>query len=344
MGRITNETRADRRGAGLRAALALLVLVVSGSVSGDPAFDAGALRGLLQARGFSETQTQAALGMLERANARGLPAAALVNRAREGMARRAEPSAILDVLSGRLSNLERADDMARRCAREGITVRDREHSLLRLADSFSMGVAPGDVGSLLPAAARANRDLETVSRAAEVMGRLGRKGFPPRDTRDGRLPRSSTARRRPRQDESAPGPGDSREEGAGRPGRRHEEELVDTAVHPLVQPWFGQGRPGRRRLPGPRFGSKESGSARTSAPTPPPLNHPMTRALIVGSAEFGTRLEPTVLWADGVERALVSTAGGALEVARTFVPSVVVVDGADAPAALGLIRRLRENT
>ncbi len=70
----------------------------------------------------------------------------------------------------------------------------------------------------------------------------------------------------------------------------------------------------------------------------------MTKALIVGSAEFGTRLEPTVLWADGVERALVSTAGGALEVARTFVPSVVVVDGADAPAALGLIRRLRENT
>ena len=184
MGRITNETRADRRRAGLRAALALLVLVVSGSVSGDPAFDAGALRGLLQARGFSETQTQAALGMLERANARGLPASALANRAREGMARRAEPSAILDVLSGRLSNLERADDMARRCAREGITVRDREHSLLRLADSFSMGVAPGDVGSLLPAAARANRDLETVSRAAEVMGRLGRKGFPPRDTRD----------------------------------------------------------------------------------------------------------------------------------------------------------------
>src|SRR6266496_1989825 len=69
----------------------------------------------------------------------------------------------------------------------------------------------------------------------------------------------------------------------------------------------------------------------------------MTKALIIGSAEFGTRLEPTVLWADGVERALVSTAGGALEVARTFVPSVVVVDGADAPAALGLLRRLREN-
>ena len=111
MGGITKETRSDRRRASFRAGLALLVLVVSGPVWGDPAFEAGALRGLLQARGFSETQTQAALGMLERANARGLPASALVNRVREGMARRAEPSAILDVLSGRLSDLERADDV-----------------------------------------------------------------------------------------------------------------------------------------------------------------------------------------------------------------------------------------
>ncbi len=38
-----------------------------------------------------------------------------------------------------------------------------------------------------------------------------------------------------------------------------------------------------------------------------------------------------------------STASGALEVARAFVPSVVVVDGVDVPSAVGLLRRLREN-
>src|SRR6266542_912526 len=90
----------------------------------------------------------------------------------------------LPVLSDRLSKLQRADDVVRGCAKEGIAVRDRERSLLRLADSFSMGVTPGDVMSVLPAAARANRDLESVSQAAEVMGRLGRKGFPPEDTRE----------------------------------------------------------------------------------------------------------------------------------------------------------------
>lgn len=184
MGATAKATRSDRHRGAPRAGLALLVLAAAGPVRGDAAFDAGALRALLEARGFSATQTQGALAMLERANARGLPASALANRMREGMARRAEPSAILAVLSDRLSKLQRADDVVRGCAKEGIAVRDRERSLLRLADSFSMGVTPGDVMSVLPAAARANRDLESVSQAAEVMGRLGRKGFPPEDTRE----------------------------------------------------------------------------------------------------------------------------------------------------------------
>jgi serine/threonine-protein kinase len=69
----------------------------------------------------------------------------------------------------------------------------------------------------------------------------------------------------------------------------------------------------------------------------------MPKVLIVGSADLSTDLAHTILWAEGVERALVSTPGGALEVARAFVPSVVVIDGADAPATLALLRRLREN-
>src|SRR5260370_3175709 len=69
----------------------------------------------------------------------------------------------------------------------------------------------------------------------------------------------------------------------------------------------------------------------------------MPKVLIVGSADLGRDLERTILWADGVERALVSTPSGALDVARSFVPSVVVMDGADVPAALSLLRRLREN-
>src|SRR5437773_12012416 len=69
----------------------------------------------------------------------------------------------------------------------------------------------------------------------------------------------------------------------------------------------------------------------------------MPKVLIVGSADLRADLERTILWADGMERAQISTPSGALDVARSFVPSVVVMDGADVPAALSLLRRLREN-
>ena len=69
----------------------------------------------------------------------------------------------------------------------------------------------------------------------------------------------------------------------------------------------------------------------------------MPKVLIVGSADLATDLERTILWADGIERALVSTPGGALDVARAFVPSVVVVEGTDSPTVVGLLLRLREN-
>src|SRR2546426_6440849 len=69
----------------------------------------------------------------------------------------------------------------------------------------------------------------------------------------------------------------------------------------------------------------------------------MPKVLIVGSADLRADLERTILWAAGMERGEISRPSGALVVARSFVPSVVVMDGADVPAALSLLRRLREN-
>jgi hypothetical protein len=182
MGLIARDVLLDL--ARLRAGMVLLTLVASGPAWGDASFDASDIRGRLESQGFTPSQAQAALAMLDRADGHGLPASTLVNRIREGIARRAQPSAILGVLTDRLADLERADEVTRRCAKEGITVRDRDRSVVRLADSFSMGVTPGDVVTVVPAAARTRRDLDAVSRAAEVMGRLTQRGFPPADTRD----------------------------------------------------------------------------------------------------------------------------------------------------------------
>ncbi len=182
MGAISEENRMARRGA-LFAAIAAAALTCS-TAWGRPSFDAAALRSLLSARGFSPVQTQAALTTLERAEARGLPASVLESRLREGLARHAEPAVVQRVIERRLAELSAADGLVLRGGREGIAVRDRQGSLSRLADSFAMGVAPEDVASVLPAAASAKRDLDSVSRAAEVMGRLARQGSPAADTRD----------------------------------------------------------------------------------------------------------------------------------------------------------------
>jgi hypothetical protein len=179
---VTREDPGHRRWT-QRALVACLALAC-GSVWAQSSLDSSALRRLLTARGFSAAQAQATLATLERAEAHGLPASALESRLREGLARHAEPAVIQRVLDRRLGELEKADALARRGRQQGLVVRDRQGSLGRLADSFALGVAPGDVGGLLAPAARARRDLDGISRAAEVMGRLAQQGSPAADTRD----------------------------------------------------------------------------------------------------------------------------------------------------------------
>jgi hypothetical protein len=173
------------RASAFALAIAVLVTVPAVARAATPTVvDEHDVRLLLEKGRFTAEQSQAALALLDRASRAGLPASMLVNRIREGIARRAEPRAILGVVQDRLTQLERADDVVRRCAQRGVAVRDRDRSLLTLADAFAQGVTPGDVLELAPAAGRRGTDIESVARAAEVMGHLARKGFPPRDTRE----------------------------------------------------------------------------------------------------------------------------------------------------------------
>jgi serine/threonine-protein kinase len=65
--------------------------------------------------------------------------------------------------------------------------------------------------------------------------------------------------------------------------------------------------------------------------------------LIVSAADLTPVLGDTILWSKDVERVFASSPSAALDVARAFAPSLVVLDGGDAPPTLGLIRRLREH-
>src|SRR5512140_2327362 len=69
----------------------------------------------------------------------------------------------------------------------------------------------------------------------------------------------------------------------------------------------------------------------------------MPKVLIASATDLTPELQQTILWGPEVERVVASTPTATLEVARTFVPSLVIVDGTDPVAAQGLIRRLREH-
>jgi hypothetical protein len=153
-------------------------------LSAAPPFDEAQVRGLLEKGRFTPQQGQAALALLDRAGREGLPVSMLVNRIREGIARRAEPKAVLAVVEDRLGQLQRADDVLDRCGQQGLPVRDRERSLLTLADAFAQEVTPGEALELIPPALQAKADAFSVARGAETLGRLSRKGFPVKDTRE----------------------------------------------------------------------------------------------------------------------------------------------------------------
>jgi CheY-like chemotaxis protein len=69
----------------------------------------------------------------------------------------------------------------------------------------------------------------------------------------------------------------------------------------------------------------------------------MPKILIVAPEDLAPELGRTRLWKKDVERVFVSSPAIALDLARSFIPSLVVLDGADGAAAVGLVERLRES-
>jgi serine/threonine-protein kinase len=69
----------------------------------------------------------------------------------------------------------------------------------------------------------------------------------------------------------------------------------------------------------------------------------MAKVLIVSTGDLTALLGRTMLWGRDVERVFASTPGAAFEVARAFVPSLVVVDGEDPAAASTLVRKFRDH-
>jgi eukaryotic-like serine/threonine-protein kinase len=68
----------------------------------------------------------------------------------------------------------------------------------------------------------------------------------------------------------------------------------------------------------------------------------MPKVLIAAATDVFADLDQTVLGSDSLECVFAPTASAALEVARAYVPTLVVIDGSDASGACAFIRRLRD--
>ncbi len=69
----------------------------------------------------------------------------------------------------------------------------------------------------------------------------------------------------------------------------------------------------------------------------------MPKVLIVSSTDLAPVLGKTLLWDRDVERVVASTPAVALDLARAFVPSLVILDAAEPRVASGLARRFRSH-
>ena len=67
----------------------------------------------------------------------------------------------------------------------------------------------------------------------------------------------------------------------------------------------------------------------------------MAKVLIAAATDLVADFGQTLLGSDSLERVFAPTHNAALEVARSYVPSLVVIDGSDASGACSFIRKLR---
>jgi len=162
------------------------------------ATDREALVRLRVERGGRAEEVDALLRHADEAAAKGLPAAPLANKIREGLAKGADPRRIDQVIRQMAVHLETAEGLVREIEPAGART-TREAQVTLLAESLGGGVTPDEVRELrrqLPPAAPGSSDTvasaarglsfikETMlpaAEGAEVMGAAVQRGYRPQE-------------------------------------------------------------------------------------------------------------------------------------------------------------------
>lgn len=133
---------------------------------------------LEQKSNFSSEQIQAVLSLLDTANEKDLPVEFLVNRVKEGIARKADFPAIVKVISHKIEKLKLADELIKDCLHKGMRVKRLDYSRQVLGELLERDLSPDDFKDLSNLVILRRMDLEELIEISEVLVKLIERGIP----------------------------------------------------------------------------------------------------------------------------------------------------------------------
>jgi len=127
---------------------------------------------------FSSEQIQTVLSLLDSANKKDLPVEFLVNRVKEGIARKANFQAIIKVINQKIEKLELADELIKNCLDKGMRVKRLDYSRQVLGELLERDLSADDFKDLSNLAILRKMDLEELTEISEVLVKLIERGIP----------------------------------------------------------------------------------------------------------------------------------------------------------------------
>ncbi|HMC82509.1 MAG TPA: hypothetical protein VKL61_04685 [Candidatus Polarisedimenticolia bacterium] len=135
-------------------------------------------------RGVEAGELGRLLEVVAEAKRQGLPVGPVLDKVKEGLAKRVPPERIVSVASRISEELVTSRDLIRQAERDGVRVkkaRERERAIEAVADALGRGISPGEVQELSRHVSRREGAMSRLEMAAKVTADLVSMGLVPRE-------------------------------------------------------------------------------------------------------------------------------------------------------------------
>jgi len=137
------------------------------------------VKNLLEERStFTPAEIQSLLTLLNKASKEDLPLEFLINRLKEGIARKAEYQTVYNVLEEKIEKLKLAKGLTAECLAKGIKTKDVNYSQRVLGELLERGLTPNDFKDLANLAVLRKVYLEDLVKICEVLVELQERAIP----------------------------------------------------------------------------------------------------------------------------------------------------------------------